>query len=282
MSDGSIVDLLTALSAFVDATEHQSQAHIRPLHEHIASRLVVEGGFLPTDISPRPPFRAEPVRSGSQARWKLHYDPSVSTTEELTLLGGLKTKKVDVVVAKENIGPCLAISVKGTTKAFRNLTNRMEEAAGDCTNLHIAYPALVYGFLHVLKAIYESDAAASNDIAIYSNGQISNGIQRYHDALVGLSGRQLMRDDVTRYEAATLALIDTEASSRGRLVSSYPPSTSPLAFERFFLKLYDSYDLRFVYAAPALKDQTQRVEWHADSPALPIAEAADLRPRIAN
>ena len=44
------------------------------------------------------------------------------------MLGGLKTKDVDVVVSKPGIGPCVAVSIKGTLNAFRNLTNRMEEA----------------------------------------------------------------------------------------------------------------------------------------------------------
>jgi hypothetical protein len=31
----------------------------------------------------------------------------------------------------------------------------MEEAVGDCTNLHITYPALVYAYLTVLRANQE-------------------------------------------------------------------------------------------------------------------------------
>ncbi len=72
------------------------------------------------------------------------------------MLGGLKT---DVVVSKPGIGPCVAVSIKGTLSAFRNLTNRMEEAVGDCTNLHISYPNLVYGFLHVIRANPEGPLA---------------------------------------------------------------------------------------------------------------------------
>lgn len=77
----------------------------------------------------------------------LVHDPERAAGGELTVLGGLKTKDVDVVVTKPAIGPCIAVSIKGTLNAFRNLTNRMEEAVGDCTNLHISYPNLVYGFL---------------------------------------------------------------------------------------------------------------------------------------
>ncbi len=53
------------------------------------------------------------------------------------MLGALKSKRIDIVVAKDKIGPLLSISVKGTSKAFRNLVNRTEEAIGDCANIHV-------------------------------------------------------------------------------------------------------------------------------------------------
>ena len=80
------------------------------------------------------------------------FDPDAGGSGEQVLLGGLKTKNVDVVVAKPAIGPVLAISCKGVTKAFRNLTNRMEETIGECTNLHITYPAMVIGYFVVMRA----------------------------------------------------------------------------------------------------------------------------------
>lgn len=138
-SESSRCEWLTlreALLAFVQNVEgHQGQSHIRPLHYYVASRLVVEGGFHPDDITPRPPFVVH--QRGSKST--LEFDPAVGGSGERTILGGLKTKAVDVVVAKSGIGPVLAVSMKGTLGAFRNLTNRMEEAIGDCTNLHIAY-----------------------------------------------------------------------------------------------------------------------------------------------
>jgi hypothetical protein len=108
----------------------QSQQHIKPLHWYVACRLVLEGGFLPEEITPRPPFRAE--QKGS--KYLLSFDPSQANGSERTILGGLKTKNVDVVVCKHGIGPVLAVSCKGMTGAFRNLTNRMEETIGECTN----------------------------------------------------------------------------------------------------------------------------------------------------
>ena len=135
----------------------QSQQHIKPLHWYVASRLVVEGGFHPDDITPRPPFRVE-VRGGRNI---LYFDQSVATGGERTILGGLKTKNVDVVVTKDGIGPVLAVSCKGMTGAFRNLTNRMEETIGECTNLHITYPAMVFGYMFVIRANRQIEAAST-------------------------------------------------------------------------------------------------------------------------
>jgi hypothetical protein len=144
------INLRRALSIFVlNETGHQGQDHIRPLHWYSACRLVVEGGFLPDEITPRPPFRVEQLRGRKNI---LVYDSSSAGGGEQTVLGGLKTKNVDVVVNKYGIGPCIAVSHKGVLGAFRNLTNRMEEAVGDCTNIHITYPALVYGYLVAIRA----------------------------------------------------------------------------------------------------------------------------------
>ena len=42
--------------------------------------------------------------------------------------------------------------IQSMNGAFRNLTNRMEETIGECTNLHITYPALVFGYLFIIRA----------------------------------------------------------------------------------------------------------------------------------
>ncbi|MCK4374885.1 MAG: hypothetical protein KAX19_06125, partial [Candidatus Brocadiae bacterium] len=132
-----------ALQAFASADTTQSQEHIKPMHRHVALRLVMEGGFVPDEVTPHPPLRAR-CASGN---WTLEYDSSAQTVGELTVFGGMKTKQIDVVVTKEGVGPVVAVSLKGTLKAYRNLVNRMEEAIGDSTNIHVMYPGLVYGFL---------------------------------------------------------------------------------------------------------------------------------------
>jgi hypothetical protein len=276
----------------------QSQQHIKPLHWYVACRLVLEGGFHPDEINPHPPFAVEKSRRGKL----LVYDPESATGAESTILGGLKTKNVDVVVTKHGLGPVLAVSCKGTIGAFRNLTNRMEEAVGDCTNLHITYPALVCGFMMVMRAnryeegaeeAQEEEAAEeaiqdvepesappsrqlkANDIAIQKGGDVVESIIRYHAALRELTGRRGIRNDVSRYEGIALALVDSNSSTPGSILTNFPKPDSPLRIEQFFDTLYLRYDERYVYAAPDLKHTTRRIEWPRQSPALVFPEASE-------
>jgi hypothetical protein len=270
-------DALAHFAAYEGAT--QSQQHIKPLHWYVACRLVLEGGFRPEEITPRPPFTTK-KRKG---QWELEYDPDVSAGGEATVLGGLKTKNVDVVVNKPGLGPVLAVSCKGMTGAFRNLTNRMEETIGECTNLHITYPAMVFGYLFVIRANRQIEEAAgiageeeataakqrkANDIAMAVGGEPVESIIRFHSALRELTGRRGIRNDVSRYEAVSLALVEMADAELGALLPGYPAEDSPLRLEGFFETLYLRYDERFVYAAPDLKSVTQRLEWSPASPAM--------------
>lgn len=271
-------DAFSAFASFTGKT--QSASHIKPLHWYVAGRLVVEGGFDPDDITPRPPFRVE-RRSGRPPR--LLFDEALAGGGERTILGGLKTKNVDVVVTREGIGPVLAVSCKGVTGAFRNLTNRMEETIGECTNLHITYPALVLGYLVLLRANRQIEEAlegtaeaagdpgkelAANDIAITKGGEPVAGIMRFHNALRELVDRRGIRNDVSRYEAIGFCMVEMDSARRGTLLADYPEEHSPLRFEQFFSTLYLRYDERFVTSAPDLASRTRRWEWAKDSPAL--------------
>jgi hypothetical protein len=260
----SYLRLGAALAQFIAVQETQGQQHIKPLHQHIAIRLVIEAGFHPDEITPHPPLLVE-TRGG---RNMLVFNQHAQRDNEQTVLGGLKTKAVDVVVAKPHVGPIIAISVKGTGGAFRNLTNRMEEAIGDSTNLHIMYPGLVYAFLHVMKAHRVGGGGlAPNDIAINGEGEVVQAIRRYHDVLLGLAGRRFVRDDFTRYEAVCLALVNSDQAAAGSVFEPFPPADSPLSLHAFFDTIYRTYDLRFPYLAasvPSLK----RLEWDEASPAL--------------
>jgi hypothetical protein len=269
--------LTDALKAFVlNEAGHQSQRHIRPLHYYIASRLVVEGGFHPSEITPHPPFK---VIERSGGRKILEYDPESGSSGERIVLGGLKTKKIDVVVSKPHIGPVIAVSMKGSLGAFRNLTNRMEEAIGDCTNLHISYPVSVYGFFHVIRATVAGVDVKPNDVCVLPDGTITDAILRYHDILTRLEGRKDLREETTKYEAVCLALVKPDDPGSGTLLPNFPPRESPLALSGFFEKMYRSYDLRFVFAAPTLSTSTSRMVWDESSPALSNLPAVDYIPR---
>ena len=272
------VNLTDALVNFVTTKQStQSSEHIKQLHWYVACRLVIEGGFAPDEITPRPPFIVR--KDGS--RLVLEHLADAGGWGERTVLGGLKTKVVDVVVVKNGLGPVIAVSMKGTVGAFRNLTNRMEEAVGDCTNLHISYPALVYGFFHVMKATHPGEGIASNDVAVLADDAVVDGIARYHDAIARLAGRSDVRDDPTQYEAVALALIGVGRNRDGPILSTFPPTDSPLLADRFFQTLYEQYDRRFVFAAPGLERTTRRFEWDPSSPVIGDARTEGYLPRLA-
>ena len=278
-----------ALAAFGDFSgKTQSANHIKPLHWYVACRLVLQGGFDPADIVPRPPFRVERRPGKSPV---LHYDAMLGQGGERTVLGGLKTKNVDVVVTREGIGPVLAVSCKGVTGAFRNLTNRMEETIGECTNLHITYPALVLGYLVLLRANRQAELAlddaaqvvaslehaaegtktlAANDMAMTEGGDPVAAIVRFHNALRELGGRRGIRNDVSRYEAIGFGLVEMLGAARNSLLESFPMLDSPLRLSNFFDTLYVRYDERFVVSAPDLIRVTRRLEWDPASPALAL------------
>lgn len=310
---------ISGADAFKEFATHagktQSARHIKPLHWYIACRLVLEGGFRPDDITPRPPFVVEELRGKKgRVRHVLQYDPAQGGSGEQIVLGGLKTKNVDVVVNRYPVGPVLAVSCKGVTKAFRNLTNRMEETIGECTNLHITYPAMVIGYFAVLRAnrtiqdVLEApdvsddqadsedsdvepettltsaspkaiESMKANDIAILEDGSTVDGIERFHAALREMTSRRGIRDEISRYEAMTLALIEPKGVTAGSIFPGFPPTDSPLQLSLFFRTLYLRYEERFVYGAPLLADRglTTRLEWDPESPVFirDVLEAKD-------
>ena len=250
----------------------QSQLHIKPIHEYVTCRLVLEGGFSPSEISPRPPLR---MLAESKKSPQVVYDPEHSTRTEGTILGGLKTKNVDIVVTKAGIGPVLAVSCKGMTGAVRNLTNRLEETIGECTNLHIAYPALVFGYLFLMRANRQGEVSPT-DMVIDDHGIPVDGVVRFHQALGAMTGRMGLRDDTSRYESIALALVETSPPVAGNLNSDFPSTDSPIHFDHFFESMYRRYDERFVVSAPQLVHKTRRLEWSPDSPAFQAEPCRDL------
>jgi hypothetical protein len=278
--------LADALKVFATTNATQGQEHIRPFHRYVSLRLAIEGGFNPDEITPHPPLRA----SQTSGAWLLEHDPSAETKAELTVLGGMKTKKIDIVVAKDGIGPVVAVSIKGTLGAYRNLVNRMEEALGDSTNLHVMYPGLVYGFLHLLRANRQTSGYDPKDMGVAEGNSISPMIQRYCDALCEMTGRRLVRNDYTRYEAVALAIVENDPGIAGSLYRDFPPSESLLRVDGFFSRLYAVYDLRFPFRAESVP-LARRAAWDSDSPlfaslgnkeAQSLEAALGYRPRLAD
>ena len=291
-----LTDIATALKAFAfPARGVESSDHIRQLHWYTACRLVIEGGFRPESVLPRPPFVAKKVGK----RYMLLHEPAEAKAGERTILGGLKTKSIDVTVSLPGVGPVVAVSLKGSHNAFRNLTNRMEEAAGDCTNLHMSYPGLVYGFWHVLRANEEDDPEPvahfklqesrylAADYAILANGSLAEGVARYAHALERLSDREDLRDHPSKYEACSLTLVGCRGGPPSCAVHNiFPAPGSILDYNRMFERLYRIYDDRFVFQAPALKKITRRLHWDSESPILQhtiLSGGAfdEMRPRVA-
>ena len=110
---------------------------------------------------------------------------------------------------------------------------------------------------------------ATNDIAVTTEDRPVEAIIRFHSALRELAGRRGIRNDISRYEAASLALVNVRnGGTVSRLMTGFPPESSPLHTRSFFSTLYRRYDERFVYGAPDLKSVTRRLEWSPESPAL--------------
>src|SRR5208283_2445673 len=138
----------------------QSGQHIKPFHAHCSNRLVIEGGFPPEWVRPCPPLAS---KQGVNNKYGLNYSKEAENPSEQSVLGAMKYKNIDVTVVIPGIGPALGISAKSTGGAFRNLTNRMEEAPGDCVNIHMMYPGFVFGFLHLIKFGRVGEALSPND-----------------------------------------------------------------------------------------------------------------------
>jgi len=237
-------DLQTVLKVYCNPNSNiQSQEHVKPFHYHSAIRLVLEGGFEPESILPRPPFSS---KKRTLEKFVLKYTPEVANTSEATILGGLRTKQIDLTVRSAEAGPTLGISFKTTGNAFRNIPNRVEELLGDVTNIHLRYPAFTYGFCHIVKMVRESEAPRPNDASFTNDEQPVASIKQFHELLTQLVGRTRVTDRPELYES--VAFLVVECTTDGpRVYPNYPPKYSPVHFSKFFERLYRIYDERYCY-----------------------------------
>lgn len=282
--------MASALAAFAEFDGPvQSERHILPLHWYVACRLVVEGGFDPDDIIPRPPFWVERRRRKAPL---LHFDPGLGGCGEGTVLGGIRAKHVDVLVSLSRLGPVLSVSCKGVTGAFRNLSNRLEEIVGECSNLHMTHPALVIGHLVLIRGNRPTEGNARHDrlprewrrgggnAALEPDGTPVAPVRRFHDALQVLGRRRELLDHPGQCEAAALAMVAMEQERRTELLSGFPSEDSGLQFDAFFHAMYARYDERFVTRCPVLDALTRRHIWDPSSPGLCLF-GLDYKPRSA-
>lgn len=251
----SVHTLEKALFALCGSAKTQSGQHIKPFHAHCSNRLVVEGGFRPEWVSPRPGLVSEP---SGKTRYSLTYSKSAENSSEQSVLGGMKYKNVDITVVIPGIGPALGVSAKSTGNAFRNLTNRMEEAPGDCANIHMMYPGFVFEFLHLIRFAQGTEVKHPNDVSFDAQGKPLDSVVRYHNALSALTGRTTITDPAMRYESVGL-LVYRCLKGKAEIWPNYPTPDSPIHYSRFFQKLYEIYDLRYAY--PDASGRNHRKSW---------------------
>lgn len=209
----------------------------------MARRLTLEGGFLPENITPSTELISKKV---TNERARLGSVDDRKGEVESTVLGKYRTKAIDVVVTDEEAGPVLGVSVKTTGKAFRNLTNRVEELVGDAANVHGWYPGFVYGFLHVIKKVRLSEVDDDNDASFTDDDKPLDYTRRLHDVLKSLNGRDAISGPTDIYESTCLLVL--EKTDNGIIIEpDFPPSDSPIRFEHFFDQMYEVYDHRYCY-----------------------------------
>jgi hypothetical protein len=256
-----------AIQSLCGGYKTQSAKHIKTIHEHCATRLILEGGFPPDWISPRPGLESKRL---TNVRYELKHSPEKANPSEQAVLGGWRYKNADVGVIVPGIGPGLCISIKSTANAFRNLTNRMDEAPGDCANLHMMYPGAVFGYLAFIKYQAPGKDVSTPDVSFNADGTPTRSIRRYHDVLAAISGRSVITDSAMRFEAVALVVYRC-VGDKAELYPGYPASDSPVHYRNFFTRMYELYDLRFSYLKP--NGPAARKLWSA--PSLGLAEEYD-------
>lgn len=241
-----IATLTDGLSQLCRVVGTQSSEHIRAINAYCAARFALEGGIPPEWISPRPPLASKRL---SHATHCIEYSAGSESQAEREVLGGIRYKKIDVTAVVNGLGPAMGVSTKSTGNAFRNLTNRMEEAIGECTNIHLMYPGFVFGFLHLIRFSKLSEVGNIQDASFSEDDKPLPPLTRYHDVLVALSGRAVITEPGSRYESVGLIVYRCR-DGRSEIWPYYPAPDSPVHFSRFFQRLYDLYDLRFAYPNP--------------------------------
>ena len=270
--------------AFPDSSV-QTSRHILALHWYVACRMVIEGGFDPDRIRPRPPITVERTRSGIF----LHHDPGAAKAGERD-----DTRRPeDETAGRDGDGSDDRPRAGGVTQGQPQRVPQPNQPHGGgppgtapTSTWPIPRWSTPFGTCCVrtkptipprrLISASRTVGTTPQDVAVLPGGGLAEPIRRYRRALERLSDRGDLRDHPSRYEACGLTLV----RSRGGpavcgVYPGQPPAESVLDYNRMFRRLYAIYDIRFVYDAPALRSRTEREVWDRESPLLADAVSRD-------
>jgi hypothetical protein len=152
----------------------------------------------------------------------------------------------------------------------------MEEAVGDCTNIHLRYPSLVYGFYHVILANRTIQIGqhrlvrSTNDVSVADDDSVEPQVMRYLLAIEALSGRKNQWEEPSAYEAIAVRMIESDPATAGQDFEAVSPE-SPLHPRNFMEKLLRIYDIRYPYMAESVL-AARRVEWSPRSPLFDVIQ----------
>lgn len=259
MSFRNLTTLEEAVRQLCSGKKIQSGEHIKPLHNYCAARLVVEGGFPPEWVNPRP-------------RWPAPEQATLFTSFVIQSEGPNVPSRAYLAGSSiRTLMSPLSFPTSAQLWLFRRRTPEMLSGTsptgwkrlwGECTNIHLMYPGFVFGFLHLIKFAKLSEVEKT-DASFTEKGDPLPAFRRYHEVLISLSGRSTLTEPGIRYEAVALLAYRCR-EGKTEIVKGYPPESSPVHFSKFFQKLYDLYDLRYGYPDP--DGPNIRKEWRIQDP----------------
>lgn len=131
--------------------------------------------------------------------------PSLEVHLERAVRGKHRSKNWDVVLYFAR-RPQLAISTKSImANVAGTVPNRIDDAMGECVNVHAHDPGMVLGYLFVMNAGLASQTSRDG----------RSWADIFADSLASFSGRRSERDAPELFEAATLLPVDFSVQPPG-------------------------------------------------------------------
>lgn len=125
----------------------------------------------------------------------------------------------------------------------------------------------IVGFRQALRGFStaQKDGSDRRDVGVMADGTVSPLIERYAAALREMTGRRLVRDDPSGYEAIAVAIVENDGPQVGMVLEGFPAPDADLDPKRFFRTLYRVYDSRFPFRGEGVAEAPCRY-WSPDSP----------------